>query len=136
LAAILATLASYCAGVIEADIRPGSSSTSHSPLSFTTRRCWAGRHFTARLDLAAALSTIPDCAESYPDAIWPVQAQRAQRGIIHAWHAGAPRRCCAATVPAPVRPGTPDDHIMARSPVTRAATASALMAAVGMDADP
>jgi transposase len=27
-----------------------------------------------------------DCAESYPGAVWPVQAQRALRGLIHAWH--------------------------------------------------
>jgi transposase len=27
-----------------------------------------------------------DCAESYPDAVRPVQAQRALRGLIHAWH--------------------------------------------------
>src|SRR6266567_4519107 len=28
-----------------------------------------------------------DAAESYPKAIWPVQAQRALRGLIRAWHA-------------------------------------------------
>ena len=28
-----------------------------------------------------------DAAESYPHAIWPVQAQRALRGLIRAWHA-------------------------------------------------
>jgi Transposase IS66 family len=28
-----------------------------------------------------------DCAEAYPDAGWPEQAQRALRGLIHAWHA-------------------------------------------------
>jgi transposase len=28
-----------------------------------------------------------DAAECYPDAIWPVQAQRALRGLIRAWHA-------------------------------------------------
>ena len=28
-----------------------------------------------------------DCAESYPGAVWPVQAQRALRGLIRAWHA-------------------------------------------------
>src|ERR1017187_9500822 len=27
-----------------------------------------------------------DCAETYPGAVWPVQAQRALRGLIHAWH--------------------------------------------------
>ena len=28
-----------------------------------------------------------DCAETYPGAVWPVQAQRALRGLIRAWHA-------------------------------------------------
>jgi transposase len=37
--------------------------------------------------LAHILRDYQDCAESYPDAIWPVQAQRALRGLIHAWHA-------------------------------------------------
>ena len=37
--------------------------------------------------LAHLLRDYQDCAESYPDAIWPVQAQRALRGLIHAWHA-------------------------------------------------
>jgi transposase len=27
-----------------------------------------------------------DCAETYPGAVWPAQAQRALRGLIHAWH--------------------------------------------------
>jgi len=37
--------------------------------------------------LAHILRDYQDCAESYPGAIWPVQAQRALRGLIHAWHA-------------------------------------------------
>ena len=37
--------------------------------------------------LAHLLRDFEDCAESYPGAIWPVQAQRALRGMIHAWHA-------------------------------------------------
>jgi len=37
--------------------------------------------------LSHILRDYEDCAESYPDAIWPVQAQRALRGLIHAWHA-------------------------------------------------
>ena len=37
--------------------------------------------------LAHILRDYEDCAESYPDAVWPVQAQRARRGMIHAWHA-------------------------------------------------
>jgi hypothetical protein len=37
--------------------------------------------------LAHLLRDFEDCAESYPGDIWPVQAQRALRGMIHAWHA-------------------------------------------------
>jgi hypothetical protein len=37
--------------------------------------------------LAHILRDYQDCAEAYPDAVWPVQAQRALRGLIHAWHA-------------------------------------------------
>jgi transposase len=36
--------------------------------------------------LSHLLRDFEDCAESYPGAIWPVQAQRALRGMIHAWH--------------------------------------------------
>jgi hypothetical protein len=37
--------------------------------------------------LAHILRDYEDCAESYPDAVWPVEAQRALRGMVHAWHA-------------------------------------------------
>jgi hypothetical protein len=37
--------------------------------------------------LAHILRDYQDCAETYPGAIWPVQAQRALRGLIKAWHA-------------------------------------------------
>ena len=37
--------------------------------------------------LSHLLRDYEDCAESYPGAVWPVQAQRALRGLIHAWHA-------------------------------------------------
>src|SRR5712664_2412676 len=37
--------------------------------------------------LSHLLRDYEDCAESYPGAIWPAQAQRALRGLIHAWHA-------------------------------------------------
>jgi hypothetical protein len=37
--------------------------------------------------LAHLLRDYQDCAETYPGAIWPVQARRALRGLIHAWHA-------------------------------------------------
>jgi transposase len=33
------------------------------------------------------LRDFEDCAGTYPGAVWPVQAQRALRGMIHAWHA-------------------------------------------------
>ena len=36
---------------------------------------------------AHILRDYQDCAETYPDAVWPVQAQRALRGLIRAWHA-------------------------------------------------
>ena len=37
--------------------------------------------------LSHLLRDYQDCAESYPGAVWPAQAQRALRGLIHAWHA-------------------------------------------------
>ena len=37
--------------------------------------------------LAHILRDYEDCAETYPDAVSPAQAQRALRGMIHAWHA-------------------------------------------------
>ena len=37
--------------------------------------------------LSHLLRDYEDCAESYPGAVWPAQAQRALRGMIHAWHA-------------------------------------------------
>ena len=42
-----------------------------------------------------------DCAESYPGAVWPVQAQRALRGLIRAWHAAREQGLDA--IPAGVR---------------------------------
>jgi transposase len=36
--------------------------------------------------LSHILRDCEDCAETYPGAIWPVQAQRALRGMIGAWH--------------------------------------------------
>jgi transposase len=39
--------------------------------------------------LSHLLRDYQDCAETYPGAVWPVQAQRALRGLIHAWHAAA-----------------------------------------------
>jgi hypothetical protein len=37
--------------------------------------------------LAHLLRDFEDCAETYPGAVWPAQAQRALRGMIHEWHA-------------------------------------------------
>ena len=50
--------------------------------------------------LAHLLRDYQDCAETYPGAIWPVQAQRALRGMIKAWHAA--RGQGLAAVPADV----------------------------------
>ena len=36
--------------------------------------------------LAHLLRDYEDCAETYPGAVWPVQAQRALRGLICEWH--------------------------------------------------
>jgi hypothetical protein len=36
--------------------------------------------------VAHLLRDFEDCAETYPAAVWPAQAQRALRGMIHAWH--------------------------------------------------
>jgi hypothetical protein len=38
---------------------------------------------------AHLLRDFQDCAEAYPDAVWPAQAQRALRGMIRAWHGAA-----------------------------------------------
>jgi transposase len=37
--------------------------------------------------LSHLLRDFEDCAGSYPGAVWPAQAQRALRGLIHEWHA-------------------------------------------------
>ena len=48
--------------------------------------------------LAHLLRDYEDCAGAYPGAHWPAQAQRALRGLIHAWH-GA-RDAGLAAIPA------------------------------------
>jgi hypothetical protein len=50
--------------------------------------------------LAHLIRDYQDAAESYPAAVWPVQAQRALRGLIRAWHAA--RRQGLAEIPAHV----------------------------------
>ena len=50
---------------------------------------------------AHILRDYQDCAESYPGAVWPVQAQRALRGLIHAWHSA--REQGLEAIPAGVR---------------------------------
>ena len=51
--------------------------------------------------LSHLLRDYEDCAETYPGAVWPVQAQRALRGLIHAWHAAREQDLDA--IPAGVR---------------------------------
>ena len=51
--------------------------------------------------LSHLLRDFEDCAESYPGAVWPVQAQRALRGLIRAWHAA--REQGLPLIPAAVR---------------------------------
>jgi len=51
--------------------------------------------------LAHLLRDFEDAAESWPDAIWPVQAQRALRGMIRAWHRAREQRL--AEIPTRVR---------------------------------
>ena len=100
---------------------PGSSPASPGSWSPTATRTTSTpggstspgtRHVFAHI-----LRDYQDCAESYPGAVWPVQAQRALRGLIHAWHAaceqGLPAipadvlEAAGARVPAcrPRRPG-------------------------------
>jgi transposase len=56
--------------------------------------------------LAHILRDYQDCAESYPGAVWPEQAQRALRGMIHAWHAALDQGLPAI----PADPLTPLEH--------------------------
>jgi transposase len=51
--------------------------------------------------LSHLLRDYEDCAESYPGAVWPMQAQRALRGLIRAWHAAREQGLDA--IPAGVR---------------------------------
>ena len=51
--------------------------------------------------LAHLIRDFEDAAESWPDAVWPTQAQRALRGLIHAWHAAREQQL--AQIPAAVR---------------------------------
>ncbi|HEY3954396.1 MAG TPA: IS66 family transposase [Streptosporangiaceae bacterium] len=51
--------------------------------------------------LSHLLRDYQDCAESYPGAVWPVQAQRTLRGLIHEWHTAREQGLDA--IPADVR---------------------------------
>jgi len=51
--------------------------------------------------LSHLLRDYEDCAESYPGAVWPAQAQRALRGLIREWHAA--REQGLSLIPAGVR---------------------------------
>ena len=59
--------------------------------------CWLCRY----RHKSHLLRDYQDCAESYPGAVWPAQAQRALRGLIHAWHAAREQGLDA--IPAGVR---------------------------------
>lgn len=50
---------------------------------------------------AHLLRDLEDAAEYYPHALWPTQAQRSLRGLIHAWHAA--RDAGEGEIPAAVR---------------------------------
>jgi hypothetical protein len=52
--------------------------------------------------LSHLLRDFEDGAESYPGAVWPAQAQRALRGLIHEWHAAREQGLDAA-IPASAR---------------------------------
>ena len=54
--------------------------------------------------LAHLLRDFEDCAETYPGAVWPVQAQRALRGLIREWHLAVEQGLPAipAETPAPL----------------------------------
>ena len=78
--------------------RPVAGTSPGSPPYFHPR--W--EHIAGNQACAAhILRDYQDCAESYPDAVWPVQAQRALRGLIHAWHAA--REQGLEAIPASVR---------------------------------
>jgi hypothetical protein len=51
--------------------------------------------------LSHLLRDFEDCAESYPGAVWPAQAQRALRGLIHEWHTA--REQGLSLIPAAIR---------------------------------
>jgi len=50
---------------------------------------------------AHLLRDFEDAAQNWPDAVWPVQAQRSLRGLIRAWHAA--RGAGQAEIPPPAR---------------------------------
>ena len=51
--------------------------------------------------LAHVIRDYEDAAECWPGAVWPVQAQRALRGLIHAWHRA--RDAGLGEIPEPIR---------------------------------
>ena len=68
---------------------PGSCRISRKSRSPTDKNYWNTRweHISGHQACCAhLLRDFEDCA-TYPGAVWPVQAQRALRGMIHAWHA-------------------------------------------------
>src|SRR5829696_2574565 len=79
-------------------ISPGSPCTT-ATRSTTTRRgpSWAGTKPAQRI--CCGISPTP--AEAYPAAVWPEQAQRALRGLIHAFNSA--RDTGQPAIPATIR---------------------------------
>ncbi len=62
--------------------------------------CW--EHIAGhQVCLAHIIRDYQDAAECWPDTIWPVQAQRALRGLIRAWHQA--RDAGLGEIPEPIR---------------------------------
>jgi transposase len=62
--------------------------------------------------LSHLLRDYEDCAETYPNAVWPVQAQRALRGMILAWHAARGQGLAAIPAPLFTCDGVTQNHIV------------------------
>ena len=73
------------------------------------------QHFTGNQACCAhLLRDFQDCAETYPGAIWPGQAQRALRGLIHAWHEARDQQL--SQIPADIAGPLPTTAKAIRSP--------------------
>ncbi|MGH3319338.1 MAG: IS66 family transposase [Nocardioidaceae bacterium] len=82
-------------------ILPGFAGVAvHDRYSCHYHRGWA-RLAGHQVCCAHVIGDFEDAAETYRDAVWPAQARRALRGLIHAWHAA--RDAGEAETPAAVR---------------------------------